>query len=107
MLLDYLHQRGPTHGLRATSSLRSVVTRLTQLFVNLLLITTGSFLSFNPKDVKIIVILTSSATLCTGATYATDYNNPPQNISSPGKNCVRHKMFYVHNLHVLTVYDKI
>jgi hypothetical protein len=45
-----LTQWHPTDGPRATSGLRPLVTKSVKLFVNLLLVTTSSFILFTPKD---------------------------------------------------------
>jgi hypothetical protein len=47
-----INQRGKTGVLRATSGPRSLVTRSAKLFVNLLPVTTSSFIFFIPKDLK-------------------------------------------------------
>jgi hypothetical protein len=69
---DPISQRDPTGVPRATSGPRPLVTRPAQLFVNLLLLATSSFIFFTPKDLKKVVILISSAALRTAATHVTD-----------------------------------
>jgi hypothetical protein len=51
--------------------------RPARLFVNLLMITTVSFILFIPKDLKKIVILTSSAALRTRVSHAIDFKTLP------------------------------
>jgi hypothetical protein len=67
-----IYQRGATGGLRAaTSAPRPVITMSAKLFVNLLRVTTSSFILFTPKDLqKKIVIFISSAALRTSALHA-------------------------------------
>jgi hypothetical protein len=47
-----LRQRHPTGGPRTASDLRQFVTRAAKLFVNLLPVTTSSFIFFILKDLK-------------------------------------------------------
>jgi hypothetical protein len=65
-----LEQCDPTGGPWATTGPRPLVARPAKLFVNLLLVTTSSFIFFAPKDVKKSVILISSAALHASATHA-------------------------------------
>jgi hypothetical protein len=67
-------RHGATGGPRVKSGTRRIVTRWAKLFVNLLLATTKSFLSFH-NGYKTIVILFSSAVFCTSTTYAADFKN--------------------------------
>jgi hypothetical protein len=69
-----LDRRGPTDGTRATSDPRQPVTRPEKLFVNLLLVTTSSFIFFALKDLKKKnMIRVSSAALRTSATHDIDF----------------------------------
>jgi hypothetical protein len=70
-------QRCPTGGPRATSGLRPLVTIPVTLFVNLLLVSTNSFIFFTLKDLKKIVVLILPAALRTSATHAIDFKNLP------------------------------
>jgi hypothetical protein len=56
-----VNQRGPAGGPRATSGQRPLVIRPAKLFVNLLLVTTSSFIFFTPKDLKKKLIPIASA----------------------------------------------
>jgi hypothetical protein len=76
-MYDAGNQRDLTGGQRATSGQRQFVTRPAELFVNLLLVTTSSFILFTPKDLKIVVIFISSAALRTSAIHATDCKTLP------------------------------
>jgi hypothetical protein len=49
-LYNDVQHHGPSGGLRATSSLLPLVTRPMNLFVNLLLVTTSSFIFYTMKD---------------------------------------------------------
>jgi hypothetical protein len=70
--MNGLSQHGPTGSQQATSGSRPLATRPEKLFVNFLLAPSGLFTPFIPEDFKEIMILISSAALCTNATHATD-----------------------------------
>jgi hypothetical protein len=72
---------------------RPIVIRPAKLFVNLLLVTTSSFILFYSKDCKNIVTLVSSAALHTSATLATDFKPYRRlKVSCPSKKFVRYKV---------------
>jgi hypothetical protein len=66
----WIYECGSTGSPWDTSGPRSLVTRPTKLFVNLLRVTTSLFIFFMLENLKKIVILILSAALCTSATHA-------------------------------------
>jgi hypothetical protein len=67
------HQRGTAGHQRAVSGPRPLLMMPAKLLINLLLVTTRSFISFNMKDIKRMVIVISSAVLRKNATQAVDF----------------------------------
>jgi hypothetical protein len=70
MVFPLLEHCGQTGGPRASSGSRPLVTRSVKLFVNLLLVTTVSYIFFTPNELKSVISISPSA-LRTSATHAT------------------------------------
>jgi hypothetical protein len=81
-------------GPRATSDPTPLVNKSEKLFVNLLPVTTSSFIWLAPKDLKkVIVVVASSAALRTSASQANDVKTYSK-MQVSDKNCVRYKMMH-------------
>jgi hypothetical protein len=90
----HIIQCGRSGRLQATSGLRPLVTRPTQLLVKLLLVAAARFIFFtllwSIKEKNSDSI--SSVALHISVTHAIHLKSLPQNVSYPGKNCVRYKL---------------
>jgi phage-related protein len=69
--------------------LAASIIRVIALMMNLLPVTTSSFIFFAPNGLKKVVILILPVALRTSATQATEFKTLMFNVSFPGKNCIR------------------